>query len=72
MTWNKGHRHRNAAEASSLSKSTFSLLIHLRDCFISTQANTLASHDQVVARPPPKYMHLLHKDLLSTGMTCTT
>jgi hypothetical protein len=63
VTWNKDHWYKNAVEASSLFKSTFSLSIHFWDCNFSTQTNTLVSKDQVVAHPPPKHTHHLHKDL---------
>jgi hypothetical protein len=53
VTWNKGHRYRNAVKASYLSKSTFSLSIHLWDYIISTQAKTLVLKGQIVAHPPP-------------------
>jgi hypothetical protein len=71
-TWDKIYWYRNAVEALSLSKFTFSLSIQLWDYIKSTQANTLVSKDQVVVHPPPKHVHHVHRDVWGPGMTCTT
>jgi hypothetical protein len=53
----------------SLSKSTFSLSMHLWDYININSTNILVSKDQVVVYPPPKHVHHLHKYLWGPGMT---